>query len=986
MEAFSEKLKGEFYTDETAKILYATDASVYKEMPLGVAIPKDIDDLRKIINYAKAEKASIIPRAAGTSLAGQVVGRGIVVDISKHFTDIIEINTQERWVTLQPGVIHQELNDALSKFNLFFGPETSTSNRCTIGGMVGNNSCGAHSVIYGSTRDHILSVKGLLADGIEVEFGELSRSEFEKKLDKTNCQSVLECNIYQYINDIIHDAETAKAVEDNFPKKEIHRRNTGYAIDSLYENLSSVKDDVYINMAKLIAGSEGTLCFLTEIKLGLVDVPPQYVNLVCVHAESIQESLELNLVALEFGARACELIDHFILECTKSNLEQSRNRSFIDGDPKAILIVEFADHNEDNLKNHTQRFIEELKKRDMGYHYPVLAGKTMSKVWELRKAGLGLLSNIPGDAKPVAVIEDTAVAVEDLPLYIQDFNEILKSYGKEAVHYAHAASGELHLRPILNLKLKEDRTLFRQIAEDIANLVKKYRGALSGEHGDGRLRGEFIPLVMGEVVYEVMKKLKAVFDPDNVFNPGKIVDSPAMDTFLRYQAGQSTETLNTLLDFSNQAGIIRSVEMCNGSGDCRKSSGIMCPSYQATGDEYMTTRARSNYIRERLNAPLDKNPFNDRKLIDILENCLSCKGCKSECPSNVDMAKVKSEVLYQYKKQHGFSLRDKVFANFAKSMKTLSSVAGLYNKWFLGTRLQDYAKKVLGIAPIRSMPEMSPFSLMDWYERTKLDNFGIENTPKNHRKIILFCDEFTNYLDVKAGISAVKFFTRLGFHVDILEHDESGRSHYSKGFLEDAKAIAQKNVNFFYPLLEDYDAIVGVEPSAILMLRDEYPDLLRGDLQNQARVIAEKTKTFEEFVAQEKKDGKISFELFTKRSKHILIHTHCHQKALTDSSDIKEALSIPYNFHVEMIDAGCCGMAGSFGYEKEKYDLSMDIGELSLFPRIRKDKERSTVIATGTSCRHQIKDATGYRSFHSAEILWKALEKSTSKMDTEELD
>lgn len=529
-------LEGELHYDKVMRTLYATDASAYREMPLAVAIPKNESDLKKLISFAKANNTSLIPRTAGTSLAGQVVGNGIVVDVSRTFTQILELNKEESWVSVQPGVVRDELNMFLKAHGLFFGPETSTANRAMIGGMVGNNSCGSNSVVYGSTRNHLMEVKGYLSDGSYVEFKDLSVDEFQKKAHSTD--DSLETSIYRHVNQILSNQENQQEIRNEFPKRTIERRNTGYAIDELLETeVFTSSSTERFNFSKLIAGSEGTLIFITEIKLHVNPLPPKFAGLVCMHFNSIDESLRANLIALKYRPSAVELIDHYILECTKENKEQSQNRFFVQGDPGAILVVELSRDNIEEIQQLAVAMEAEMRAAGLGYHFPILFGEDTKKIWTLRKAGLGLLSNLPGDAKAVAVIEDTAVDVNDLPEFIIDFNKILAQHGMSSVHYAHAGSGEIHLRPIINLKTEEGHQQFRLIAEEISTLVKKYKGSLSGEHGDGRLRGEFIRQQIGNKNYDLIKELKQVWDPQHIFNPNKIVDTPPMDKYLRYEAG-----------------------------------------------------------------------------------------------------------------------------------------------------------------------------------------------------------------------------------------------------------------------------------------------------------------------------------------------------------------------------------------------------------------------------------------------------------------
>jgi FAD/FMN-containing dehydrogenase len=522
LQQLAAQLEGSLFYDTTMRTLYATDASAYREMPLAVAFPKNKEDLKKLIRFARAEKTSLIPRTAGTSLAGQVVGSGIVVDVSKHFTKILELNKEEGWITVQPGVVRDELNMFLKPHGLFYGPETSTANRAMIGGMVGNNSCGSNSVVYRSAREHLLEVKALLSDGSEVEFKAMDLDEFHRKCEGTS----LEAQIYRSTRSLLGNYENQQEIRKEFPKKSIERRNTGYAVDLLVEMAPFTAGGPEFNFCSLIAGSEGTLAFLTEIKLNVVPLPPKEAGLLCVHFNSIDEALRANLIALKYKPSASELIDHYILDCTKDNIEQSKNRFFVLGDPGAILVVEYSSNDRSEVEAIAKKVEAEMRAAGLGYHFPLLFGADTKKIWALRKAGLGLLSNLPGDEKAVPVIEDTAVDVEDLPAYIREFNEILKRYNLYSVHYAHAGSGEIHLRPIINLKTEEGNGLFRSIAEEIATLVKKYNGSLSGEHGDGRLRGEFIRQMVGEKNYGLLKEVKKSWDPENIFNPNKIVETP----------------------------------------------------------------------------------------------------------------------------------------------------------------------------------------------------------------------------------------------------------------------------------------------------------------------------------------------------------------------------------------------------------------------------------------------------------------------------
>jgi FAD/FMN-containing dehydrogenase/Fe-S oxidoreductase len=966
LEALGKQLEGDLFSDTTMRTLYATDASAYREMPLAVAIPKTKEDIQKLISFANAEKTSLIPRTAGTSLAGQVVGNGIVVDVSKHFNQILEINTTENWVRVQPGVIRDELNLFLKPYGLFFGPETSTANRAMIGGMVGNNACGSNSVVYRSTREHLLELKAFLSDGSEVVFNNLTIDEFHDKCE----QNSLEGNIYKTTRTLLSNYDNQTEIRKEFPKKSVERRNTGYAVDLLIETSPFNAGGDEFNFCSLIAGSEGTLAFITEIKLNVVPQPAKETGLLCVHFNSIDESLHANLIGLKYKPSASELIDHYVLECTKGNIEQSKNRFFVEGDPAAILVIEFVKETREEILALTNQVEADMRAANLGYHFPVLFGADTKKIWTLRKAGLGLLSNLPGDEKAVPVIEDTAVDVEDLPNYIREFNEILTKHGLYAVHYAHAGSGELHLRPLINLKTVEGNKLFRTIAEEVATLVKKYNGSLSGEHGDGRLRGEFIKQMVGEKNYQLLKQIKNAWDPHHIFNPNKIVDTPPMDTMLRYEPGQFTPEFKTIFRF-HQQNILQHAEQCNGSGDCRKthlSGGTMCPSFMATRDEKDTTRARANILREFLTHSDKVNRYDHKEIYDVMGLCLSCKACKSECPSNVDMAKLKAEFLQHYYDANGVPFRANLIANFTASAKLASLAPSLYNFFMKNGLTGGMIKRAVGFAVKRTMPEISPQSLMSWYKKHKSTS---SNGSK--RKVYLFCDEFTNYNDAHIGITAILLLEKLGYEVEIPVHEESGRTWLSKGLVRKAKIIANKNIELLGGIVNQEKPLLGIEPSAILTFRDEYPDLATDENMASAKKLAKNSFFIDEFIAKEMEKGNIKKDQFTTEKKKIQLHGHCQQKAVGSVADTVKMLSFPENFSVDTIPSGCCGMAGSFGFEKEHYDVSMQIGELVLFPAVRKHAETCTIAAPGTSCRHQIKDGTGTKALHSVEVLYGAL-------------
>jgi FAD/FMN-containing dehydrogenase/Fe-S oxidoreductase len=964
---FAQLFEGEFYFDELHKLLYSTDASVYRKLPLAVAFPKSEDAIKQLILFAAKNNTSLIPRTAGTSLAGQCVGEGIVVDVSKHFTKIISIDAENQTVTVQPGVIRDELNVALKPFSLFFGPNTSTSNRCMIGGMVGNNSSGTTSIQYGVTRDKVVKIKTLLSNGEEVVFEGLSEAKF---IEKTKLDT-LEGTIYKTLYTELSSKDTQREIIEQFPKAEIHRRNTGYALDSLIDTTVFSSSEKEFNCCTLLCGSEGTLAFTTEITLKLDPLPPQKSAMVVSHYNTLEACLNDVGVVMQHNLYTCEMMDDVILGCTKQNKTYEPYRSFVDGSPKALLMLEIRGDSENEVTQQTEALTKSLKASGFSYSFPVLLNESIEMALALRKAGLGLLGNMIGDKKAVACIEDTAVALSDLPEFIKEFSALMKRYNQDAVYYAHAGAGELHLRPILNLKQKEGVAYFRKITTEVALLTKKYKGSFSGEHGDGIVRAEFIPMLIGEKNYEVLKRIKSAFDPLNIFNPGKIVYSYKMDESLRYEIDRSEPQIETLLDFNDSKGILRLAEKCNGSGDCRKSasaSGAMCPSYHATKNEKDTTRARANALREVLTNNEAVNKFNSEELKEVFDLCLSCKACASECPSNVDIATAKAEFLYQYNKVNGVSKANKRFAKSSKLTKMASKFPRFSNALFENSFTSKIIKNLNGIAVERSIPCISTNSFSNILQLKSNQEVIVKNSFK---KIILFVDEFSNYLDANIAEDAYDLLTALGYDITVIDSLDSGRALISKGFLEEAKEQVNTSISVLKELVGQDTPLIGIEPSAILGFRDEY--LRMATDKDAAEVIAENTFLVEEFIASEILAENIKSTSFTSEEKVVKIHNHCHQKALSNQKVTFDILNLPVNYKPVIISSGCCGMAGSFGYEKEHYKVSMQIGELKLFPAIRKTSEDVIIAANGTSCRHQIKDGTGRIALHPVSILKNAL-------------
>lgn len=991
----------EYYSDSIHKIAYATDASVYREIPYGVAYPDSVEDILELMQIARERNTHLIPRAGGTSIAGQVVGSGIVVDISKYLNKIVKINAEERWAIVQPGVVRDELNIALKPYGLFFSPETSTSNRCCIGGMFGNNSCGTHSLVYGSTRHHVLGAVGILADGSKEEFVDYQVKELELRFGRRFWEkpehNTLAERIYAQLINYALNQEIVKLIKCNYPDKNLRRRSCGYAIDEVIEDLADSKEafeERTINLCKLLAGSEGTLAFITEIKVSLDVLPPKEIMVVCGHCDTMDKSFEANLVALRHLPTAIELMDGDILELSKGNAEQEKNRFFVEGDPAALLITELRAETREDLDSKAEALEKDLLESGLVYLNTRVYGADVAKVWALRKAGLGILGGMKGDAKPMGVIEDTAVAPMYMPAYMKDFQEMTRRLGANVVYYGHISTGELHLRPIINLKTKEGQKLFRDLATETAMLVKKHRGSISGEHGDGRLRGEFIQMLYGEETYQLMREVKQCWDPDGMFNLHKIVDTLPMDSMLRFDIDQQYDIEqrigknNTYFNWkaafdectapgatgakSQMNALMCSIEQCNGAGDCRKSNligGTLCPAYKVSGDELKTTRARANVLREILTRGGDYAQVKKE-----LDSCLACKGCKSECPSNVDMTRLRAEILQHYYDQHGTPLRSWMVARMAQIEQLGFMIRPLYNAFASWSLTSAIIKKVISFSTKREIPTLSRYSMRQLVKKEQA-SCRIANPKK---KVCLFADEFTNLQEAELGLTFAKLLMRLGYNVVIPQHVESGRAAISKGCLKLAKRFAEKNIELLADLISDSHPLIGIEPSCILSFRDEYPDLVAPEKRNRAKGLAKNCLLYDEFLLKEIEVGNISAEDFENVTLEIWLHGHCHQKALVGidktAKVLRELLS---GAKVNVIPSGCCGMAGSFGYEKEHYDTSLAIGEMVLFPAVREatknNKKNVIVLAPGTSCRQQIFDGTGIKALHPIELLYQSL-------------
>ncbi len=939
------RVKGEVRFDAYSKAMYSTDASIYQMDPIGVVIPHDAEDVAAIVEACDETGTAVLPRGGGTGLAGQTVNHAVVIDFSKYLRSVVEINPEEQWVKAQPGITLDELNHHLRSHNLHFPPDPTTSNRATVGGAIGNNSCGGHSVLYGKTSDHVKELSVVLSDGTPTRFGPLERKLFEQKLKGDS----FEDTIYAEIASIAQ--KNRAEIDRRFPK--IMRRVSGYNLDMMLHSGD-------VNMASMIVGSEGTLATITEAKLNLEPLPKMKA-LAVLHLRTLVEAMEATLATLEHGPSAVELVDRMLLQRTKESPTFSRRMTFVEGDPEALLLVEFYGDSERELKSKLDNFKGDMEKRRLGFACVlVIDVAQQANVWDIRKAGLGLLMSVKGDTKPLPFVEDTAVAPEKLPEYVRRFDEMVKEHDTVAGYYGHASVGCLHIRPMVNIKTQDGLDKLVSIATAVSDLVLEYGGSLSGEHGDGIVRGVWTEKMFGSELYQAFREVKQAFDPKKIMNPGKIIDTPGLTENLRLSPAYKTLDLSTQLDFSEDSGLAGAIELCNGVGACRKVlGGTMCPSYMVTREEEHSTRGRANILRSVLSGKLPHSEFSSKRLHDVLDLCLECKGCKGECPSNVDMAKIKYEFLSKYYESHRMPLRAKLMANIATFSSLGATFAPFANFVMRNPISRWLLHHLLGIHKSRSLPKIAAERFSRWFsKRPVTENSTIAGT------VVLFHDTFTDYNEPQVGIATTELLESLGYRVVLAEKVCCGRPMISKGMLGKAKENARVNVERLYQFAKDGIPILGTEPSCLLTLRDEYPDLLGTE---ESRIVAENTYLLEELIVKLQREGKLNLE-FKETEEKVLFHGHCHQKAAIGTAASVEALSLVPGLKVEVVDSGCCGMAGAFGYEKEHYEVSMDIGERSLFPTVRANPE-SRIAITGFSCRHQVQDGTNRKAEHVVEIL-----------------
>jgi len=965
-------ISGDLRTDDYSRMFYSTDASLYQVMPYGVLIPKTVDDVQAAVELAAKYKIPILPRTGGSSLAGQAINEALVIDFTTYLDQILEVNQEEKWVRIRPGVVLDHLNLHLRSFGLQFGPDPASSNRAAIGGIVANNSTGSHSIMYGMTADHLLETDVILSDGSSTHFGFLDPAELQGKLQR----ETFEGQLYQKISSITQNAENVRIVKESTPRH--WRRCGGYNVDRMLNGNGGsflIDQDHRFNLAKLICGSEGTLAVMTGIKLGLVPIP-KMTALAVIHFDDLFTALKAVPEILETGPSVVEVIDNIgLTRCQEAPQYARLVGGFVQGHPNCILITEFYGESETELRSKVDRLKGHLQKQQVGAGVvsELYERAAQQDVWTVRKVALGFLMGVEGDFKPVPFIEDAAVPVEHLAEYIRKLEDFCNSIGTQMAYYAHASAGCLHVRPMVNTKLAAEIAKMPQIIDFAVDLLRGYGGALSSEHGDGRARSWANEKFFGPDLYRVYKEVKAAFDPDNILNPGNIVDSAPMTGNLRYGTAYQILAQPTHIDFSEYGetpsmGFDRAIEQCNGAGVCRKTTtGTMCPSFMVTRDEEHSTRGRANALRAALSGILPPEALTSERMYEVMDLCVECKSCKAECPSAVDMAKIKFEFLARYYEANGIPLRVRLFG----AVPTISRFASgpwapLINAVIGNQMVRNLMEKILGISSQRVMPKFASQPFTSWYK-----NHQPKSTPQAQGKVVLFNDTWNTYNSPEISISATEVFEAAGFEVILPGHKCCGRPYISKGLVEQARKAARETVDRLYPFAEQGLPIVGLEPSCLLSMRDEYHFLLPGDPK--VKVISDHCYTFEEFISKLAAEDQLNLS-FSSQQRHVLFHGHCQQKALVGTVPTKQTLTLPKGYQAAEVDSSCCGMAGSFGYEAEHYDISMKMGKRRLFPEIQEAGNEAIIVAAGTSCRHQIEDGTGKKAFHPAQVLRQAME------------
>jgi len=955
-----EQIAGEVRFDAVTRALYSTDASVYQIHPLGVVIVKTRDDILRTVNLARAHGISITARGGGTSQAGQAIGSGLQIDTSKYYNRILELNVGERWAIVEPGIVLDELNAQLKAHGLRFAPDISTASRATVGGMISNNSCGARSVMYGKTIDHVLELDVILSDGSQVHLRPLNQAELDAA-----CQGdTLEASCYRTVRQVAQ--ECAAEIATRYPK--VVRRVAGYNLDEFVDGAKP------FNLAKIIVGSEGTLGMITAAKINLVPLPKEKAVL-AIEFDELLDALAATPVVLRHKPSAIEVMDAFILNHARENPAMDRMRRAIlqTDNPGALLNVElYADRAED-LPPRLEAIERDLKPFKCVYRR-LLPLTEQARVWGFREASLGLSMAMKGDEKSLSFVEDTAVKPEVLRDYIDEFLAMIRRNGSSSGVYAHASVGCLHVRPVVNMKTAEGVAKFEAIATQSADLVLKYGGALSGEHGDGLVRGPFMEKMFGSALYQAFRTVKHTFDPQGVFNPGKIVDCPPLTTNLRYGSSYKTPDPPTYFDYSEYGGFGRAVEMCSGVGACRKKlEGTMCPSYMATRDERDVTRGRANTLRLAMTGRLAESGLDEEGVLETLELCLECRACKAECPVGVDVARFKSEYLAEHWRKHGIPIGKRVLGNVRALSKVGSHFAPLSNSVAASGIGRWMNEKLFGIDRRRVPPAWVKETFEQRFRKVRLkaDPTGADPSAavgSGLSRTLLFNDTFTNYNDPEIGVAAAAVLDAAGIDVHLAPHDCCGRPLISTGQLDQARALARKNAGALFEAASRGEKIIFLEPSCLSAVREDAPALLRGEEQRRAQVVADACVLFEDYLERELAEGRASLALKAGPAA-IVLHGHCHQKSMGLVPPARALLSRIPSCKVAELDSGCCGMAGSFGYSKDHYEVSYQIGERRLLPAARALQDGELLAAAGTSCRHQVAHFAGVEARHPAVIL-----------------
>jgi FAD/FMN-containing dehydrogenase/Fe-S oxidoreductase len=958
----SNKIKGELRTDDYSRILYSTDASIYQVLPHGVLIPETNEDVQAAVELAAKYKMPILPRTAGSSLVGQAVNEALIVDFTRHLNQVIELNEEEHWVRVRPGIVLDELNAFLRPKGLQFGPDPASSNRAAMGGITSNNSTGAHSILYGMTADHVLDMELFLSDGTAASFGPLEENELKDKLQLSG----LEGDIYRSMAGLVRDKENQEIIRQATPRH--WRRCGGYNLDRFVpvDGLTyRVSRDDRFNLAKIICGAEGTLGVITEIKLNLVPVPKQ-TALAIVHFDALDIALSAVPTMLEVDPTAIELLDNLGLTLCREVPEYARLLStFVEGEPNCVLITEFYGESQAELKSKVERLETHLKSQSVGAQHITKAfdKQLQNNVWTVRKVGLGLMMSIKGDHKPIPFIEDAAVPPEHLAEYVDKVETFCNELGNQVAYYAHASAGCIHIRPLMNTKTAHEVARLPQIVQFSVDLLRGYGGSFSSEHGDGRARSWLNEYFFGPDLYNLYREVKGIFDPHNLLNPGNIVESGAMTENLRFGESYATIKFEPHIDFSQDQGFDRAIEMCNGAAVCRKRTmGTMCPSFMVTQEQEHSTRGRANALRAAMSGRLPTAEFTSERMYEVMDLCVECKACKAECPSSVDMAKIKFEWLAQYYKSNGVPLRPRLFAGISRVYRLGSGPLASVSNWAVNNGfVRGSMEQMMGISSARQLPPFARQPFTTWFKKRSKSPASSANG-----QVALFHDPFTNYNYPEVAIAATEFLEAAGYEVLLPRLGDDARPYISKGLVNQARSVARKTVDELASFAEKDIPIIGLEPSSLLTLRDEYLYLL--PIDPRVRQVAEASLTFEEFVANQSGDGKLSVT-FTEESRHILLHGHCHQKSLVGLEPSKTALGLPPNYTVEEVDSGCCGMAGSFGYEAEHYDISLQMAERRLLPAVRAAGTDTLIVAAGVSCRQQIQHGAQRRALHPAEVL-----------------